>query len=371
MAGTPKKHYYHIDMMRFVFSVIIVYFHILNASIIPHVSDPRYKELAGTVSVARIVVVYFFIISGLFLYRSFRANPGQSIFEYIVGRIVRLWPVLMLAVVLEALLSGQGTWQRILLNGSFLQCSGLSLEYKGILWYVSSFFFASIFLYAILRSCSGRTAAILISLLSYFGMTLLINYYEGKIGGRETVFYVINMGVVRGVTFVGMGILAAMVFEKLQEMTRLAPLSPGAQKVLFGGKLLAELGTVAALYAYFVVDGESGNYTVLVLTFLAALLAMVSEKDPMGMVLNRKIFGFLGKYAYSIYVMQETSFLVMKKTIWRSEPLLSHVGLTLVLSTACSLALGIAVYHLVEKPFADLYYKWYKRYKAALAERNA
>lgn len=370
MSGNPKKYYYHIDMIRFILSVILVYFHLLNTSIIPYVSDPKYSELAKAIAVGRIEVVYFFIISGLFLYRSFQANPSRSVFEYMVDRVVRLWPVLALALVLEAVLTGTGNWQRLILDSVFLQCSGLSLEFKGILWYVSSFFFASIFLYAILRSCSQRAAGLLISLLSYFGMVLLVNYYEGRIGGRETVFYFLNMGVLRGVSFIGLGILTAMAYEKLAEMVTLAPLSAGSRRILFVLKLAAELGLLAVVYGYYVIDGDTGNSMVLVVAFVAALLAMISENDPIGNVFNRKIFGLMGKYAFSIYVMQQSSFYILQKTLWRSQALLSHVWLTLGISVAFSVGLGVAAYHLVEKPCASLYSKWYRKYKAALAAKT-
>lgn len=191
----------------------------------PYVTDPVYGELAVRNNYASNVVICFFILSGVFLYQSFRARPEQGVFAYIISRVVRLWPVMMVSMISEAMLSGRVNWSRILVNAFFLQCSGISLEIKGLLWYVSAFFFASVFLYAILRSFGFRKAILLISIIVYFICTFLVNRFNGKIGGRETVLQILNIGVLRGVAFIGVGILIGVIHQYLSEMTELAPIS--------------------------------------------------------------------------------------------------------------------------------------------------
>lgn len=369
-ATVKREYQHHIDLMRFIFSVIIVYYHILHASIMPYVTDERYAQLAEPLNYSTNIVICFFILGGVFMYRSFASRPELSIFEYIVGRVVRLWPVLVFAMLAEAVLVGKIDWNRTLINAAFLQCSGLSLENKGILWYVSSFFFSSIFLYAILRSFSRRKAAFVISLLVYFCTAFLINYNNGLIGGRDTVLYVLSIGVLRGVAFTGVGILLAIICEKLRAMLELAPLSDLSQKILFVVKAVTEILALRFLYNYFLLSKRVSNHIVLVLVFSLFLLCLLSKNDPLGLVLNRKIFGFCGKYAYSIYVMQGTSFYILQKTLWKSEAFVSNVWLALALSTAFALAVGIGTYYLVERPLAGLYGKWYKKYRTALAECN-
>lgn len=365
MSKNPKKYLYHLDLLRFIFSLTIVYFHTVNSNIIPFVTDPKYRELGQACSYACYIVVCFFVLSGFFLYRSFRANPGVGIWDYILGRVARLWPILMTSTVLNALLSGEKSWQRVLIDGMFLQCTGLSLEYKGILWYVSSLFFASIFFYAILRSFSQQKAGILIALLSYFSIAFVVNYYGGAIGGRETVFYVLNMGMVRGVGFIGTGILAAMVLENLQKTQQILPLSRRASAVLFGFRLLAEISAALFLYFYFLQSPPMENHLVMVLVFVFFLLSLAAENSPAGNLFNRKFLGTLGKYAYSIYAMQEIGFLLLRKTLWNWDVFVSNVPLALTGSVLFCTILGVATYHLIEKPCIDAYLTWNRRYTAA------
>ena len=368
-SGTSKKEFFHhVDLMRFVFSVLIVYYHILHANIIPYVTDPRYAKLAKLNNYSSNIVICFFIISGVFLYRSFRANSDQSVFDYIVSRVIRLWPLMMAAFMLEALLVGNIDWSRTLINAFFLQCSGISLEYRGMLWYVSSFFFASIFLFAILRSFSLRKALFAISLIVYFSCAFLVNYFDGKIGSRETVLYVINIGTLRGVAFIGCGILLAAIQERLQEMSETAPLSRPAQVVLFIAKIVTEALCLLFLYDYFLRSQRQSNHIILVLIFCLLMLCMMSKKDPLGIILNRKNFGFCGKYAYSIYVMQGTGFLILQKTLWLYDPFLSNVPIAIIVSTLFLVAVGIAGYYLVELPCANLYRKWKVKYRSTQIE---
>lgn len=368
--NVKKTFYHHIDLMRFIFSVLIVYYHVLHGSIMPYVTDPLYTQLAKANDFSSNIVVCFFILSGIFQYRSFRSNPELNVFEYIANRVVRLWPVLIFAMLSEALISGKFSWTRTLVNAMFLQCSGISLEYKGMLWYVSSFFFASIFLYAVLRSLSLRKAGFVISLLTYFCCAFLINYYDGGIGGRETVYYVLNIGVIRGVAFIGAGILLAMIYEKLASMQELAPISKAARRILFGVKAATEILSLLFLYRYFLQSTPLNNHIVLVLVFCLLLLCMLSRNDPLGILLNRKAFGFLGKYAYSIYAMQGTSFLILQKTLWSSDAFVAHVWLAVVVSVLFPLAVGIVIYYVVERPCASLYGAWYRRYRKAIAENR-
>jgi len=365
-TSSKRLFYHHIDLLRFLFSVLIVYYHLLHANMMPYVTDPAYSYLAARNNYASNVVVCFFILSGVFLYQSFLARPEQGIFDYIVSRVVRLWPVMMVSMISEAFLSGRINWSRTLVNAFFLQCSGISLEIKGLLWYVSAFFFASVFLYSILRSFSFRKALLLISIIVYFICVFLVNRFNGKIGGRETVFQILNIGVLRGVAFIGVGILVGVIHQRLAEMTKLAPLSKPSCTILFFVMVITEFFCLRFLYRYFLEAISPNNHIVLVLVFSLLLMCLLQKNDPLGFLLNRKVLGFCGKYAYSIYVMQGPSFLILEKTLWRNQVFVANVSLALIISTLFPTVIGIAVYHLVEQPCNILFRKWYRRYRDAL-----
>ena len=65
----------------------------------------------------------------------------------------------------------------------------------------------------------------------------------------------------------------------------------------------------------------------------------------------------LGKYSYSIYVMQQLSFYWLRKSLWKYSSLLDNVGLTITLSLLFSFIVGVLTYYLIEKPGRKLIYK--------------
>lgn len=359
-----KKYYHHIDLLRFVLSAIIVYFH-MHSNIARYVDHPLYEILAANNNLAGNIVVCFFVIGGIFLYFSHKRAPDGSIFEYIVGRVARLWPVLVVAILTESALRGNFPAERNLLNSLFLQCSGLSLEPEGILWYISSFFFASIFLYAILNIFSEKKALLTIALLTYFSYTFLINYNHGHLGGRDTVLYILNRGMVRAVAGVGLGIVLASASEMLREMYQLCPLSRVANAFLIVLQGLAEICSLVFLFRYLFFAEPVKNHITLVVVVSILLMSMLSKNSLCGFLFNRKIFGFCGKYAYSIYAMQQASFLILRKTLWLNEAFTSHPLDCMAISVILSVLFGIAAYYIVELPCATLYSKWNKKYRAA------
>lgn len=357
-----KKRYYHIDLMRFVFAVLIVYYHIIPY-IMQVYTNPLYEELRTRSKNASNIVGCFFMISGVFLYRSYRTNPEASVFKYICSRVVRLWPVFATAILVETIANRNFDWQRVLIKITFLQCSGISLEVRGILWYVSSFFFVSIFLYAILKCFSERMSGFILSLITYLSVVFMINYTGGGLFGRETVLYVLNLGIISGIAFTGAGILIAIISEKTSGKT---PSSPETRMLLFLFKLLIEIGSVIFMYRFFLQSMQISNKIVLIIVFSSFLLCILSENDPIGIALNRKWIGYPGRYAYAIYVMQDTSFDILRMTLWKNNQIVANTWLNLVLSVGFSVLLGTAVYYTIEKPSTNLYLRWCKKQENTL-----
>ena len=369
--SAKKPYYYHIDLLRFLFSILIVYYHLLHSNIMPYVTDPVYTNLAVLNNYSENIVVCFFVMGGVFLYRSWQAEPDRTVFEFLMGRVVRLWPVLMVSMLVSNLITGNFNWNRLLIDSFFLQCSGLSLEYRGLLWYVSSFFFASLFLYTLLKTFSYRPAMLTISLSSYFCCVFLINFFGGSLNSRETVLYVLNTGILRGVGFMGVGILIAAIRENLSGMFSKAPLSRPVQIGLVAVSSVTEILCLSFLFRYFLNSPAVGNHIIVLLVFSILMFCMLCRFDPMGFLLNRRSAGYCGRFAYSIYVMQGTGFCILQKTLWLSKAFTGNIPLALIGSTLFVVLLGVAAYYLVELPCTNLYRKWRTRYRAAERKHTA
>lgn len=99
MKKTSENRLNNINLLRFLFCMYVVYFHILHGNIMPYVADiPFYSHLAELITVkdAFFVVEFFFIIGGFFLYRTVcRDIGGQSLFMIGMQKYFRLLPPLL------------------------------------------------------------------------------------------------------------------------------------------------------------------------------------------------------------------------------------------------------------------------------------
>lgn len=64
----------------------------------------------------------------------------------------------------------------------------------------------------------------------------------------------------------------------------------------------------------------------------------------------------LGRYAYSIYVMQQVAFYILQRSLWKTA-IIDNVGLCLLVSLIFCTLVGVVTYHLIEQPCAKIYYK--------------
>lgn len=100
-SSNPPGKFENIEFLRFLFCIIIVYFHIFHSSILKFIeglnSTPIYKTLCTNCSDAWIIVEFFFIMAGFFLYKSYLKNKNQTFVEFAIKKIIRLWPVFAFA----------------------------------------------------------------------------------------------------------------------------------------------------------------------------------------------------------------------------------------------------------------------------------
>lgn len=85
------KYFYNIDCFRFIFSLIIVYFHILHANIMKFVENTpsmqNYEYLAKISSNSYLIVECFFIIAGFFLFLNFKILLILFILTFVIKHL--------------------------------------------------------------------------------------------------------------------------------------------------------------------------------------------------------------------------------------------------------------------------------------------
>ena len=69
--------------------------------------------------------------------------------------------------------------------------------------------------------------------------------------------------------------------------------------------------------------------------------------------MDHPFWGILGKYTYSMYVMQETAFVILQHTFWKNTTYIQmHPIIAIMLSIISATILGITAYYFIERPGA-------------------
>lgn len=357
-----SKKYYNIEFVRFIFSLLIVYYHILHSNIMNYTNgNSIYQILADYSCYAGFIVECFLILGGYFLFNTFVKKPDLDWKHFAFNKIARLWPVLAFSIIIGIIFFHSKIYPSIF-NILFLQCIGISLEYKGITWYVSPFFWGTLFYFALLKSIRFNLANLLIAIITYFSYVININYCDGGFG-RGVIYQIIDLSLLRVLGGLGLGYLLGLFISVLPPTNILENIhskhTTFIQTVIFS---IAEIGTLIFLLLYFMYSKIAyKNHFIIVIAFIILLYCLIQGHGIMSQALNTlKVMGSLGKYAYSIYIMQQTAFYILQKSLWKSTVFVtSHVFLCIGISIIFCVIIGMLTYHLVEYPVYNLFYQKY------------
>jgi len=353
---------HNIEFLRFLFSGIIVYFHILHSNIMQYVNtNTTYSILREKSDAAGVIVECFFIISGYFLFISYRRDTHIDIFQFAVKKFFRLWPVLFFSILLGLVFFSEKKFPSIL-NSLFSQCIGLSLDYKGINWYISPLFWVSLFYFALLINFDSKKVNVIIAVLVYFSYVIIINEANGEFG-RHTVHGIINLGTARAVAGIGLGYLIGITIEcinssKLRFLFFSPKFSLKAVRLIVG--TIVELISLAFLLEYCLIGSRYNNQFIVVIFFSALLICFIYRLGALSKVLDNKIMDYFGKYTYSIYVMQQISFWILQRSFWKYESFINQVGICISISIIFCIVIGIITYYAIERPAIIVYSRYLK-----------
>lgn len=355
--NSSYKKYENIEALRFVFAVSIVYFHLLHSAIIPYTGDSCvYEYLAEQSKYTKYIVECFFIISGYFFYQSVHRYPDRKTGDFIWGRISRLWPVLACSTLISMIFLNKSVCSGII-NLFFLQSTGLTTDWKGLNWYVSAFFFAEIFYFMFHKAVRNiELRRLLICLIVYFGYVLNITETGGGFG-RKTVYGIFSLALARAVAGMGLGYLIGEVYRTAANWWKKQK-NICLKKIINPVITVIETGTLILLTIdFYKGTAADKNQFIVVIFFSVLFVCMLTEKGLVSQVLVRCRLNRLGKYGYSIYVMQEAAFLVLKKTFWKNTFFIQeHIWESLFISVVAAVFLGMVVYYIVEKPGGQILY---------------
>lgn len=279
-----------IEAFRFIFMIILCLLHIEGMIHIQNHGD--------------LVVEFFFMLSGYFLYRSFLGNPKRSTIDFTIKRFKRFWIEYVIATVPIFFLYQRGvmsslTWDT-LLNFILHFFSDLLLVHRigifpnpvnGPTWYLSVLLFGGGFVHALLRKDRQLTVSIILPVIclvvySYFfkqGCQTEIDHWE--------VVYGLSMPLLRGIADLGLGIMLCHLIQSKPQLIE-------------GHQLLINITScVSLVFIFLLFFCKNQNDAYMLLFCPIFMIGLFSPKSWLHRAFQSQIWVFLGGLSYEMLLV--------------------------------------------------------------------
>lgn len=339
----------NIEFLRFIFSLIIVHFHFYS-SIGNTFGIPFYQTMGTAVQDGYLVVEMFFILSGFFLGRNYQHTTSPAWTDFALGKIIRMWPLAAFIWLFDiiAYQNFEITYTAFL-NLFFLQSTGLVINYRlsVLMWFVSALFWVLLFYYYLLKNFEQPKTNLWIALIVFFSYVAVINHNHGALtgAGGSIIGGVFSLGILRALAGVGLGYFLFR-FYNILNMRNFAATS----KTFFLFSLI-EAGCLLFILINTVFRHISYNDKfVFIPIFSWLLLSFCLRLGVVSRMLENDFSLKLGRYAYSIYLMQVIAFYIGNRWLWQFDGLLECPWLNICLTMFLAAFIGIMGYHGIEAP---------------------
>ena len=302
---------YNVDYLRLLFVVLIVYYHLISQDYVQDSSIPMLTWMkTNSRSIGFLGNAGLFIVSGFFLAPTLTKN-GQTFFQFATHKLMRFWPTLCFAFTCMAIFGmfhlirhfdvGQNILNLLLIhqNGSGLtnRLSGMNVS-----WFVCSLFWASLFYYGLCNSLKERNSFVFITALIVWFSTVL---YEHSIGvpDYKVVYGFFPRGGMLALGMIGLGILLKIFLDEIRIEER---------KINYWIASALEILLLFYLMHGCLIERFQETHMVLVVSFSVLFVLFITQQGFLSRALNKPWVGKIGRYAFSIYIMQSVGFVCVK-----------------------------------------------------------
>ena len=369
MENVQKRQNSSINFLRFLFTAGICFMHLVCQVITPYISSPFSYNNFGAISFC---VEMFFIMAGYFLFFS-----HEPLVNYIKKRIIRLWPLLAFSTAVAGILrtfyislislSIDDIWNLLFLQGTGLFQGGAT---NGPAWFVGVLFWTSLIYFMLKTLMNNKYFIIFTILLIITGLCLLWLPPGDIIFTKIREFTPIGGGwisimLLRGIIAVGIGCLLGKLQEYFLQHNNIKEFLSSHKFKSFMSFL--EIILFISL-CFTLVFGSLikliETYFISIFLFISIFFMFINNLGFFSsLVLNKKIFNTLGKYSYSIYIMQNVVFYIIDYCLRTYSILTFHPYFVIIISMVLFLCVGISSYYIVNLILNFLSYLINKTFK--------
>lgn len=338
-----------IELLRFLFCLAIILFHINNDLSGRHLSlgdhFTFFKE-------GRIAVEFFFIVTGyLAAAKAYKmrgsvtdgTSLGKSTWDFIKSKIITILPYhfifIGITTAVECWVNNENVF-RYILNGLpcifLLQMSGLPTTHIiSVEWYISSMLIVLLFLYPLCVRFYNVFTRIIAPVLGVTSLGVVL-HYVGALGHNATYVGAFYAGNIRAIGGICLGMFSFELFRTIRELE-----SFKRKKFLF--TLAEALGYGFCLLYMISADIGKKHGGIVAVILCVAVGITFSDMSYGQSVFNNRLFYFLGKCSVPVFLAQNILRALGKEFVYDYQ---SRYYIAFVLLG--SIILGIAIMLLVD-----------------------
>ncbi len=323
-----------IELLRIIGVILILVFHAFYF-LDKHCEIYKYCRTGGY------YVELFFIIAGFFLPNILYNKISFK--KFALKKIIRLFPIVFTVTIFVNIFHSHLPLYKLLPDFMLLNSVGFyqNIVLCGFCWFLYVLFWVCCFYYCLLNFIKNKEIfTFIVSIIIYASLIILTN---GAYGHNINAYQVFNTGVLRGLAGVGIGIIIRLHFYNPNFR------KPKICHLIFTAIEVFILAYILIYFTLVPITQAIQNLISYMIIFSTIVVLFVNNCGYLSMILNRINFYSIGKYAFSIYIMQTIPavFLHITKQINGY----TYVGLYLL----CSILLGVAAYHAIEVPCRKIY----------------
>lgn len=342
-----KKENCSINLLKFIFAMFICFIHFIRELWLANYNCNVEYCFAGG-----ICVELFFIISGYYLFFT-----KKNTFEYIKQRIIRLYPLLIFSTLFVAFLrplkianvslSIEDVYNLLFLQGTgIFQGCGLN----GPAWFICVLFWVSIFYYLLKKYLNPKIFFIILTIIVVLSFLLLWlpdqnGYAFLRVRGFTDIKF-ISVMLTRGLLSMGVGLMIAW-FQTEFKKLKYEPCNKSKIALTF-----CEITLFIALLMMLMMKTSNMSYRniyiIINIIFIPLFFLFVNKLGYLSSnIFNKKIFNILGAYAFSIYMMNESTFWIIRYIFKKSPELVNNLPnvITYIGGLTIFIILGVFAYY--------------------------
>ena len=342
----------NLNFFRIWFTITILYGHIMQHFLIPMFPDlPAIIYIKNHISYAfGYMCDMFFIISGFFLFFSFFKDSNFK--NFIIKKVARLSPVLLFSLfgfmILSPFIENIHFYKyQNILSVFFIRSSFITnIETNnGAAWYINVMFWGYIFYYSLFNSIPKEKRKYITAIIVFIMYSILINKQNLYDQPQFILDGILTIPMIRALAGMGLGYIIAEFYNSSNCQN---------SKSIFSkiGYTIIEIITIILLFKFSIINPLSYSFPILTILFIIIFYCFLTKKGYISRFLDNNVVFQLGKYCFSIYMMQDFCFQLLNKFLWNNIHfgIIEHPIFNILAGILFCIIVGIITYYIIEEP---------------------